>query len=144
MIEMSGVPVTNGSPGLSSISVSSLLPQVTGAYGSVVEGGTSHESTARSLAVLAPLVQTCRWLAMSTDWTTEYSSPSGGIVLKSCTVTELVPTYVHPLPQSTQKATYSWLPAVQGPPEYPLESFTLMIPTNWLRLGFRPTQSSSS
>ncbi len=50
----------------------------------------------------------------STGRTTLYRRAPTGRGLESCTTTEVVPAYSHPTPQSTQKATNSLLPAVQG------------------------------
>src|ERR1035438_4611114 len=103
-------------PGGIRIKPSRLFPQTTGAQGSVVEGGVFQESTARTFTVLAPLLPGCVCAGTRTGRKTLYSKPAAERLLKSCTAIEVVPSYWNPEPPSTQNATNSLLPAVEGPP----------------------------
>ncbi len=62
----------------------------------------------------------------------------------SWTLTDDVPAYSHPPPQSIQKATYSLLPAEHRSPEYPLDSLTVRAASSVSVTRFSPTQSSAS
>ena len=76
-----------------------------------------QERTARTRAIFGS-VQGRRKLLRSTGRIALYARPPAGIVEKSWTLTATVPMYVHShvLFQSAQKATYSWLPALQRLP----------------------------
>ena len=88
------------------------FPHTTGAFGSVVEGAEPQHSTALTFRAFAILLYSCTRDRRSTGSEMLYSRPAGGRQPKSCTATEVVPSYSNPEPQSTQKATNSLLPAV--------------------------------
>src|SRR5215213_4654694 len=102
------------------MSVSSRLPHTGTKFGFEHGTGICHERIARILTTVAPARHGRRHFVKSTGRKTAYSRPSRGILLMSCTSTEVVPRQVSKLPllsKSAQKVTYSRLPALHRLPE---------------------------